>query len=203
MERGRLGWLWSADVLRVQLDESFGEDQAPKGPLMGTTRNGNAKFYKRRFKYKGARRGGGRGGEGPQGHSPLLISPPHAASGLQSWSWSQLSTWSGFSDPITSLSVTQAWAGGQRHLRVHRKPLQGIVGPLMDGLRSGVIYLLVKLTLAPLKPRTNKPITTDNSFLLGSSRSLPRVRAQVCTCVNVSTRLHVLGSVPPCRGACD
>lgn len=47
----------------------------------------------------------------------------------------------------------------------------------MDGLGSGVIYLLVKLTLAPLKPNTNKPITTDNSFLLGSSRSL-----HVCTC---------------------
>lgn len=73
----------------------------------------------------------------------------------------------------------------------------------MDGLGSGVIYLLVKLTLAPLKPNTNKPTTTDNSFLLGSSRSL-----HVCTCagvhvVNMTTCLQVLGSVPPCQHECD
>lgn len=55
----------------------------------------------------------------------------------------------------------------------------------MDGLGSPVIYLLVKLTLAPLKPNTNKPITTDNSFLLGSSRSL-----HVCACAGVYMCQH-------------
>lgn len=83
----------------VQLNKSFWEDQPPRGPLMGTTHNGNAKFYKQRFKYRGARRGGeepgdwerqggpglaARAGRGQSWHRPLLISLPHSAPRLQS-----------------------------------------------------------------------------------------------------------------------
>lgn len=55
----------------VQLNKSFWEDQPPRGPLMGTTHNGNAKFYKQRFKYRGAGRGRGTGsGRGGQDWLP-------------------------------------------------------------------------------------------------------------------------------------